>query len=292
MAVVNKHVEKAERLMQKGRTDAALEEYLLAWKEEPANDSLVQMAADLYQRLNKIPESRKCYAYLFDKYAEQDDISKAMESFRCMQRFGPVEPPRLMRCAQLLEKAKPDEAIEHYRRALDTALGQDPEMALQCLHGLARLQPSSPEVQARMAAVALKMGKADLSIAAYHKLGQLRMVEGQYADAAEALEEAYRVPGGPGVVKMDLARACAKAGRFTRLISILGEGALHSTNPEILELAGQAHLAEKQLEKAEQIYGKLLGLSPAALNPLFEIALEYLRQEKISQSLQSLKTIE
>src|SRR3990170_967895 len=123
MAVINKHVEKAERSLQKGKLDAALEEYLLAWKEEPSNDGIVQTVADLYQRLNKLKESQQCYAYLFDKYAETSEAPKAIEVFRKMQRFGPVDPRRLIRCAQLLEKARPQEAVEHYRYALDSVVG-------------------------------------------------------------------------------------------------------------------------------------------------------------------------
>ena len=41
MASINKHIEKAERLLQKGKVDAALAEFLIAWKEEPDNDTLV-----------------------------------------------------------------------------------------------------------------------------------------------------------------------------------------------------------------------------------------------------------
>jgi len=289
MSGVNKHIEKAEKLLQKNKMEAALEEYLQAWKEEPANDALVQTVADLYLRLNRLDESRKCFAYLFDKYAENNDLQGATDYFRKIQRFGAVAPARVIRFAQLLEKPNPKEAVQHYRLALDAVVGQDPNLALQCLTGLANLEPSSIEIQARMGAVALKLGKKDLATTAYHKVGTLRISEGRFAEAVEALEEAFRLPGGPQAVGMDLARACARAGRSARVISVL---AGVPEDQEVLQLLGDSYLAEHQLEKAEKSYEKLLETSLAALDPLITVAVEYINRGAIPQGLRTLKGIE
>ncbi|MBF8304857.1 MAG: diguanylate cyclase with sensor [Acidobacteria bacterium] len=288
----NKHVEKAERLLQKGKMEAALEEYLLAWKEEPSNDALVSLVGDLYLRLNRFDEGRKCLSYLFDKYAENNDVAKAVEAFRKVQRLGPVEPARLIRFAQLLEKVKPKEAVEYYHLALDGVVGQNSEMALQCLRGLATLEPSSVEVQARMAALALKLGKTDLATVSYQKVGMLRMSEGRYPEAIEALEEAFRLPGGAPTVRVDLARSCAKAGRFGRVISVLEDRRSPSDPPEVLDLLGEAYLAEKQFDKAEKVYQNLLENSPTAVGPLVTIAMECINRGSVPQGLRTLKGIE
>ena len=293
MSGVNKHIEKAEKLLTKGKLDAALQEYLQAWKEEPSNDALVQTVADLYLRLNRVEEARKCYAYLFDKFAENGDLRGATDFFRRVQRFGPVEPVRMIRLAQLLEKSNPKEAVQQYRLALDAVVGEDPNMALQCLTGLANLEPSSVEIQARMAATALKLGKKDLAATAYHRVGLLRMDEGRYAEAVEALEEAYRLPGGGGeVVGMDLARACSKAGRSARVISVLADGAKPAGDPEVLQLLGDAYLAEQQLEKAESSFQRLLENSLAAMEPLITIGIEYINRGSLPQGMRTLKGIE
>jgi len=292
MSGVNKHIEKAEKLLTKNKLDAALEEYLRAWKEEPTNDALVQTVADLYLRLNRVEEARKCYAYLFDKFAENNDLRSATDFFRRVQRFGPVEPIRMIRLAQLLEKSSPKEAVQHYRLALDAVVGEDPSMALQCLTGLASLEPSSVEIQARMAATALKLGKKDLAATAYHRVGLLRMDEGRYPEAVEALEEAYRLPGGPEAVGMDLARACGKAGRSTRVIAVLADGAGPAADPEVLLLLGDAYLSEQQLEKAESSFQKLLENSLTAMEPLITVGMEYINRGSLPQGMRTLKGIE
>ncbi|MBI3895704.1 MAG: tetratricopeptide repeat protein [Acidobacteria bacterium] len=289
---MGKHEEKAERLLQKGKLEAALEEYLLAWKEDSSNDAAVQTVADLYQRLNRVSECRQCFEYLFDRYAERSDVTKATEFLRKLQRVGPVGLNRLLRGARLLEASNPEEAVEYYQQALQDSGGQEPELMLQCLQSLARLQPASLEIQARTAAVALKLGKTALAASAYQKMGELRSTEGRYAEAIEALEEAHRLSDGDPSTKLVLATACSKANRFPRVIELLSDAAAQSDNQEVLRLLAEAYLAEKQLQKAEPLYWKLLQLSPEAIHPLVNIEMQYLRQGEIPRALEMLQKLD
>src|SRR5689334_3945100 len=106
MSVLNKHLEKAERLLQKGKLDGALEELLIARKEEPSNDAIVLVVADTYKKLNRLRECRQCYCQLFDKYAEKSDSIKALDYFDKLQKLGPPEPKRLVARALLVVKDK------------------------------------------------------------------------------------------------------------------------------------------------------------------------------------------
>ena len=48
MADASKHLERAQRYYEKGKIEDALEEYLFAFKEDPNNNGLVQIIAELY----------------------------------------------------------------------------------------------------------------------------------------------------------------------------------------------------------------------------------------------------
>ena len=67
MPDITKRLEKAEKYLQKNRLDAAIEQYLAAWKENPHNDAVAEIAADLYVRQNHKNRALECYGYLFDK---------------------------------------------------------------------------------------------------------------------------------------------------------------------------------------------------------------------------------
>ena len=106
MATLNKHLEKAERLIHKGKLEEGLEELLLARKELPADDSIVLDIAETYLKLNRLRECRHCYGTLFDKYAEKNDPQRALVHFASLQKYGPVEPKRLIAHAQFMASGR------------------------------------------------------------------------------------------------------------------------------------------------------------------------------------------
>ncbi|MDP2735964.1 MAG: tetratricopeptide repeat protein, partial [bacterium] len=229
---------------------------------------------------------------MFDRYAEKSDGARVAELLRKLQRLGPVEPNRLLRCARLVEATKPTEATEYYQQVLQASSGQEPELILQCLQGLARLQPTSLEIQARTAAVALKLGNTTLAASAYQKVGELRSADGRYVEAIEALEEAHRLSKENPASRLALATACAKAGRFARVIELLSQAGSPTDNQEVLGLLAQAYRSEKQPQKAEPLYWQLLKTSPETIQSLMEIEMEYIRQGDISPALETLQKID
>ena len=289
---MSKHLEKAERLLQKGKLEAALEEYLLALKEDTTNDVIVYTVAELYLRLNKVDQSRQAYGYLLDKYIEKNDSARVVELFRKLQKLGPVEPKRLLACARFLESQKPDEAIQTYRQALETLGAQDPPTALECAQRLTAMQPSSMEAKHRLATLALKAGRKDLASNTYQLMGDQLLAEQRYEDAIEALEQSVRLSANSLPAQLALARACSKTGRFRRVLELLGKLEDQPEQPEALNLLAQAYRAEKQLEKAATLYWKVLESSPQAVESLTEIAAEQLREKDPASGLQLLQRLE
>jgi tetratricopeptide (TPR) repeat protein/GGDEF domain-containing protein len=292
MPVANKHMEKAERYFQKGKLEAALEEYLLAWKDEPQNDAIVITVAELYQRLNKVKESRECYVFLYDKAVERNDGQKVVELLRKMQVLGPVEPSRLIAAAQFLEKARPDLASEQYRRAMELAGEQNPELGLQCLQGMARLQPGSLDLHRKLATTAARLGNKTVAVAAYRRLAEMLTAIGKWKEAIEAFEQICLLAPKDQPAQIALAQTYLKAGQPGSVIALWKDIAEKSEDREALGLLAQAYLAEKQLEKAEALYWRLLEGSKEAANALLEIAKGYLSEGKGNSLLGLLRALD
>jgi len=292
MAVANKHMEKAERLLQKGKIEAALEEYLQAWHDEPDNDAIVYTVAELYQKLNRTVQSKECYVFLFDKAVERNDPQKVMELTRKMQLVGVLEPSRLITAAQLLEKQRPDLASEQYRRAMEIAGEKNHEVTLQCLQGMARLTPGSLDLHKRLASAAQKAGQTKVAVGAYRRLAELYLPIAKTSEAIHALEQVCLLTPKDESAQVALAKAYIKGKRFDNVLKLWKDIAEESDNPEIMNLLAQAHLAEKNPEKAEFYYWKLLESSPQAAGPLLEIAKQYIEQNQDAALSSLLKRIE
>ena len=67
MADISKRIEKAEKYLQKGKIDSALEEYLSILDEDPGNDAIRQTTADLFLQSNRSAEGAALLSELFDR---------------------------------------------------------------------------------------------------------------------------------------------------------------------------------------------------------------------------------
>ena len=88
MADISKRLEKAEKHLQKGRQDSALEEYLEALREDPHNEMVCQTAADLSLSLGRSSDAARLLAPLFDQHVASGDASKAVAIYRKLLRAG------------------------------------------------------------------------------------------------------------------------------------------------------------------------------------------------------------
>src|SRR5260370_1736942 len=81
-AEVARRVEKAEKLLQKGKTADALTEYLQILDSDPQNDNVRQMAADLCLSLNKGPQAVRLLGELFERQVAAAEATPASLTYK------------------------------------------------------------------------------------------------------------------------------------------------------------------------------------------------------------------
>src|SRR5258708_24963529 len=89
-AEVARRVEKAEKLLQKGKTADALAEYLQILEGDPQNDNVRQMAAELCLSLNKGPQAVLLLGELFERQVAGADPTPAHLTYK---KLGPYANP-------------------------------------------------------------------------------------------------------------------------------------------------------------------------------------------------------
>jgi len=88
---IARRVDKAEKLLQKGKTAEALAEYLLVLQDDPQNDNVRQMAADLCLSLNKGPQAVTLLGELFDRQVAAMEATRASLTYKKLARYTDVE---------------------------------------------------------------------------------------------------------------------------------------------------------------------------------------------------------
>src|ERR1700752_949157 len=141
-AEVGKRIERAEKLLQKGKTPEALEEYLLVLKDDHENDVVRQLSADLCLSVNRNADAVKLLGDLFERQVTAGDATRASLTYKKLARHGSPTWQQKFRFGQLLEGSNKKLAVGTYEAALAdlTKLGKTQE-AKPVLERVVALEP-------------------------------------------------------------------------------------------------------------------------------------------------------
>ena len=249
-AELAKRVERAEKLLQKGKTADALEEYLLVLKDDTENDVVRQLAADLCLSLNRNPEAVKLLGDLFERQVGVGDATRASLTYKKLARHGSPTWQQKFRFGQLLEGSNKKLAVGTYEAALlDLGkLGKKKESA-ELLDRVVALEPTQANLQ-RVAELASELGNRKTAASSFQKIAQLVAAEG--GDPAGWYEKAYQEDASDQSIALAYGKSLLAQGQVGAAIFILepqmnsGEvtTALRETYADALVAAGRHAEAE------------------------------------------------
>jgi len=177
---IARRVEKAEKLLQKGKTADALAEYLQILEADPQNDNVRQMAADLCLSLNQREQAVRLMGELFERQIAATDATRASLTYKKLARYANPTWEQKVRFGQLQEHSNKKLAVGTYENALEDLLRQSKgEEAFLVLRRIVSLEPSQPN-HLRLAELAAKLARLADSCGLLHleQLAGDRMIDG------------------------------------------------------------------------------------------------------------------
>src|SRR3981189_879618 len=142
-AEVARRVEKAEKLLQKGKTADALAEYLQILEGDPQNDNVRQMAAELGLSLNKGPQAVLLLGELFERQVAAPDATRASLTYKKLARYANPTWEQKVRFGQRLEHSNKKLAVGTFENALEDLNKQGrKEESLLVLRRIVDLDPT------------------------------------------------------------------------------------------------------------------------------------------------------
>src|ERR1700726_3731299 len=140
---VARRVEKAEKLLQKGKTADALAEYLQILEGDSQNDNVRQMAAELCLSLNKGEQAVRLLGELFERQVAAADATRASLTYKKLARYVNPTWEQKVRFGQLLENSNRKLALETYENAFDELAKQSRKAeSLKVLLAILTLDPT------------------------------------------------------------------------------------------------------------------------------------------------------
>jgi GGDEF domain-containing protein/tetratricopeptide (TPR) repeat protein len=263
-ADIAKRVERAEKFLQKGKPEAALEEYLSVLQEDRENDTVRQMAADLSISVGRGPEAVTLLGELFERQVAVGDATRASLTYKKLARHSNPTTEQKIKFGQLLEGSNRKLALETYEAGLHElgAKGSKPQQ-MAVLKRIVALDASMPNF-IRIGELAAELGDGRGAAAAFLRVAELTEQSG--GTPAAWYERAYQADGTNPKIALAYGRSLLVQGEAGAAIFVLtpllNEGA---PSNELRDVYAGALLAAGRFKDAEPHVIALFEQNPARL---------------------------
>jgi len=281
----------AEKLLQKGKSQEALEEYLQVLRDDPENDVVRALAADLCLSVSRTRDAVVLLGDLFERQVIAGDATRASLTYKKLARHGSPTWEQKFRFGQLLEGSNKKLAAGTYEAALaDLEKLNKKQEAMPVLERIVTLEPTQAN-HIRVADLASELGNPKLAAAAFQKVAQLAETEG--GDSAAWYEKAYQEDSSDSDIAVAYGRSLLTKGQSGAAIFIL-EPQLNMgpPSPELREVYAQALLGVGRLADAEPLIWELFEKNPTRLQQVIGLIGQLLDREQDSAAVELARKLE
>ena len=261
-AEIARRVERAEKLLQKGKTGEALDEYLQVLAEDPQNDNVRQMAADICLSLQRTAEAVKLLGELFERQIAAGENTRASLTYKKLARYTVPTSIQRVQFGQILETSNRKLALETYESALeDLSQNGRQQDCLMVLRRLVVLEPAERNFL-RLGELCSQTGDKAGAAAAFLKLAE--MTEASGANAAQWFERAYTEDSTDPKIALGYGKSLIAQGQVGAAIFVLEPLAkVKDATLETRETYVKALLSANRLSDAEPLVWELFKANPS-----------------------------
>jgi diguanylate cyclase (GGDEF)-like protein len=269
-AEIARRVERAEKLLQKGKAGEALDEYLQLLEADPQNDNVRQMAADICLTLQRTAEAVKLLGELFERQIEAGENSRASLTYKKLARYTTPTSIQKVHFGQILETSNRKLALESYESALEELSKQGrPQDCLMVLKRMVVLEPGERNIL-RLGELSSQAGDKQAAAAAFLKLAEMTAASG--ANAGQWFERGYAEDPGDIKIALGYGKSLLAQGQLGAAIFVLEPLAKsEAVTPEVRETYVKALLAASRFSDAEPLVWQLFQQNPSRLQDVVDL---------------------
>jgi len=264
-AEIAKRVDHAEKLLQKGKTGDALEQYLQILREDPENDNVRQMASDLCLSVNRTKEAVVLLGQLFERQVGAGEATRASLTYKKLARYGNPTWQQKIRFGQILENSNKRLAIGTYENALEELTRQElKQESVEVLNRIVAIEPAQQNFL-RLGELCSQLGDGKAAAAAFLRVAEFAETAG--ANAAPWFERAYSEDSRDPQIALAYGKSLLAQGEIGAAIFIF-ETHVQAGNPslELRDHYAKALLAANRLIDAEALVWQLFEQNPTRIH--------------------------
>jgi len=283
MADISRHLEKADKYLQKGKQDAALEEFLAALREDPRNDGVRQSAADLCLSVGRSGEAAGLLGELFEHEAAAGDTARAVATYKKLARVATPAVDHTYRYAQFIERSNKRESIESYNSAVQgfIAAGRKSD-ALPAMRRIVALEPSIDNYR-REGELAAELHDMRGAALAFLQVAQLEDAVG--SDSLPWYQRAHSLDNTNPDIALAYGNCLLARGTADDAIQILKPFAGANNRQELREAYVKSLIATSKFLEAEPLVWELFTKNPKLLDDVATLLAAYMQAGQYGESV-------
>ena len=235
-------IASAEKLVSRGKIEAAIKEYRKLLAENPNDASTLNRLGDLYARIDRIDEAVRLFAQIADRYTDDGFFVKAIAIHKKIIKLDPTRLAVYERLAELYHKqGLVPEARTQYQVLVDYYQKHDnPASAIGVLQKMAILIPDDPAPHVKLAELFRGQHLTDKALAEYRLIADMMLRHNKVEEATQVYAKAIEAEPGDIAFITDAVLGLKDAGHIgaaARLLAIAVE-----RNPQAEKIARIAGL--------------------------------------------------
>ena len=188
-------VQAAEKLVAKGKIEAAIKEYRKVLEDSPSDTTTLNRVGDLWARLNKNDEAIKVYTQTAASFGEDGFFVKAIAIYKKVIKLDPTRLEVYEKLADLYHRqGLTNEARTQYQVLIDYYLKHsNAASAISILLKMAQLEPENPTHHVKLADIYKQQKLIDKAMGEYKIIAEMMLAKGHADEAAQVYLKALDV---------------------------------------------------------------------------------------------------
>src|SRR5438067_8086252 len=287
----DKVIANAEKLVAKGKIDAAIKEYERLLDDNANDVNTLNRIGDLWVRINRNDEAVKVFTKIADHYSKDGFFLKAIAIYKKINKLDPSKLEVYAKLADLYAKqGLAMEAKSQYQVLADYYLKHgDPGNALKIYRKISELDPNSINVHVKLADLYSQNNQTAEALKEYDRIGRMLLKRGMLDEAVQVFRKALKIDARNVELVESLVTALLEAKDYNNALQIV-DTALEQNrdHPKLVGIWGKIQLARGDAASARTALERAVQSNPD--EPAIREALAdiYLKQNNANGALEML----
>ncbi len=190
-----KLISNAERLVSRGKLQAAIDQYRKLLAQNPDDTSTLNRVGDLYARLDQVDEAIDLFSKAADHFTREGFFLKGIAIYKKIIRLDParIESGAKLADLQRRQGLVTDARVQYQSVAKQYLQGSDTESAIRIYKDLVDLEPTNPTHRLHLAELHQQTDQLPEAMAQFREIAGLMLAHGRIEEATQVCLKALEV---------------------------------------------------------------------------------------------------